>query len=211
MILTILTIESPKHAKRFAEFQHLAHERYATYLAQEFHPYNATSWYTAVKPYHSGIFPFLALDALVFFRGSPCHFFFGHDLLPFGTMTREELELDPAVKDEVDKIINRDPSPKSLIEFHGFGTRIDIGLNALGVLYLDILDSLTKVEAEVLSHLRTLQYDKYKDPMNVKTFGLQKQVAKKLEKSPVAVHKSLRSAKYPLLAETATAMKAMMV
>jgi hypothetical protein len=211
MILTLLTIESPKQAKRFSEFQAQVHERYGTYLAQEFFPYNENSWYTAVKPYHSGIFPYLTLDALVFFRGSPCHFFFGHDLLPFGTMTREELELDPAVKSEMDNILRREPSPKSLIEFHGFGTRIDIGLNALGVLYLDILDSLTKVEAEVLTHIRTLQYEKYQDPMNGKTFGLQKQVAARLEKSPVAIHKSLRSSKYPLLADTAKAMKDMML
>jgi hypothetical protein len=211
MILTLITIESPKKAKHFSKFENLAQSRYATYLSQEFASYDSTSWYTAVKPYHSGLFPFLVLDALIHFRGTPCHFFFGHDLLPFGSMTREELELDETVKHELESIVNRAPSPKSLMEFHGFGTRIDIGLNALGVLYMDILDSLTKVEADVLSTLRTLQFEKYADPMNVKTFGLQKRVAEMLGKSPVAVHKSLRSAKYPLLADTATAMKEMMV
>lgn len=211
MILILFTVNSPKQAKLFPAFKKIAKERYSGYLAQEFAPYNKFSWFTAVKPYDSGVFPFLALDAMIHFRGGSCRFFFGHDLLPFGTMTREEMELDETVQREVDSILSRESGHQSRMEFHGFGTRIDVGLNALGVLFMDMLDSLTKVETHVLSELRTLQFEKYGDPTMVKTFGLQKRVAERLDKSPVAVHKSLRSSKFPLLADTALAIKGMML
>ena len=119
--------------------------------------------------------------------------------------------VDEVVSQQLHELSDSLPTTQARMTFKGFGNRIDIGLNALGLLYMEILTSLTKVEANVLTLLRELQYEKYQDPLEVRTFGLQKRVAAKLGKSPVAVHKSLRSAKYPLLAETAVSMKNMMV
>jgi len=211
MILTLITLDSPKHVSSFDEFLGLTEQRYSSYLSQPLTPFKSGTWYTAVKPYHSGIFPFLAFDMMVMFRALPCQFFFGHDLLTFGSAEAGEIQVDDGLLAQFEEVLRQHPSGSSHMHFQGFGSRIDIGLNALSRLYVDNLTSLTRVESEVLTHLRTLQFDKYGDPMNLRTFGLQKQVAERLDKSPVAIHKSLRSAKFALLAETATAMKEMMV
>lgn len=211
MILTVLTLNSPRTAPSFEPFEQLCSERYSSMLGQDFVPYAPGTWYTAVKPYHSGIFPFIALDLMIMFRGNPCKLFFGHDLLPYTSQEKSDIHLDDGMQNQINQIISYNSKTTSSMQFKGYGNRIDIGLNALSKLYMDILSSLTKVECEVLNHIRDLQFQKNKNVMETKTFGLQKLVAEKLNKSPVAIHKSLRSAKYPLLAETAIAMKNMMV
>lgn len=211
MILTLIKLDSTKHLKSFDVFAKLAAERYSEYLSTDLVPYDNRSWYTAVKPYHAGIFPFFSLDMLIQCRGLPCKFFFGHDLLTFGNSVGAVLNIDAPLRAEIDRILKDFPMGGATMRFRGFGNRIDIGLNALSNHYCDILGTLTKVESEVLGRLRALQFQKHGTPMNVRTFGLQKKVAGELGKSPVAIHKSLRSAKYGLVADTARAMKGMMV
>jgi hypothetical protein len=211
MILTFITLPSPKQLPAFQQFQDWAHAHYGVYLIQEFTEYTSGAWYTAVKPYHSGIFPFLSLDLFVLLRGAPCNLFFGHDLLPYHAIDHESIQINDSMQSEFDRILKENDSPKSHIRFQGFGNRIDIGLNALSTLYVDILESLTQKESDVVRCLREFQFTEFKDPSVIKTYGLQKKVADHLEKSPVSIHHSLRSSKFSLLAETATAMKNMMV
>lgn len=211
MILSIVHIHPAKKAPSFQPFEALCTRRYAGYLSQEFSAFTPGAWYTAVKPYHSGIFPFLAMDLMILNGGYPCHLFFGHDLLPYSADDSHPVYLDDMLHSHIQQTLSKLPKSKSALHFKGFGNRIDIGLNALAALYMDILGSLTQVECHVLSQIRQLQFEREQDPCTTKTFGLQKLVAKKLGKSPVAIHKSLRSSKYTLLAETANAMKQMMV
>ncbi|MDF3128786.1 hypothetical protein P0Y35_06225 [Kiritimatiellaeota bacterium B1221] len=210
MILSILTFQTPRTPPSFQPFADLCNERYAPYLSQPFSNFGPESWYSAVKPYHSGIFPFLAMDLMILYRGCTSNLFFGHDLLPYSSDENHPAQMDDSVMNQVNAIVSSISKGTSTMQFRGYGNRIDIGLNALSTLYMEILSSLTQVECGVLSYIRQLQFEKYQDPMETKTFGLQKLVAEKLNKSPVAVHKSLRSAKYNLLAETATAMKQLM-
>lgn len=211
MILTVLTFNSPRDIPSIGAFEELSLKRYGNMLTHDFVQYAPGAWYTAVKPYHSGIFPFMALDLMIMYRGCSSNLFFGHDLLPYSSYGKSEIHMDETMQNQINQIISTSSKTESRLEFKGYGNRIDIGLNALSTLYMDILSSLTKVECGVLNHIRELQFERYKDPTETKTFGLQKVVAERLDKSPVAVHKSLRSAKYTLLAETANAMKSMMV
>ncbi|WFB37218.1 hypothetical protein P3T73_05525 [Kiritimatiellota bacterium B12222] len=210
MILNIISLHPHRNTPPFEPFEKLCAERYGQFLGQEFCQYAPSSWYTAIKPYNSSIFPFMAMDLMIMYRACPCQIFFGHDLLPYSTEAQQPLHIDDSMQQQINQIINRGNRNECSMEYRGFGNRIDIGLNALSTLYMEILSSLTKVECGVLTHIRSLQFERYGDPTETRTFGLQKIVAEKLEKSPVAVHKSLRSAKYHLLAETATAMRNMM-
>lgn len=211
MILAFLKLDSTSPPAGFKGFQEVLSVRYEPYIRQQLTPFENQNWYLAVKPYHAGIFPFLAMDLIAQVRKLPCHLYFVHDILPYSTSGSKDLVLDESVTQQLHDLAESLTVSEPKMTFKGFGNRIDIGLNALSLLYMEILSSLTKVEASVVTLLRTLQYEKYGDPLEVRTFGLQKQVAARLGKSPVAVHKSLRSAKYHLLAETATSMKNMMV
>lgn len=211
MILTLITLKSPQQAPAMAPFQDIARKRYRRYLSQEFTEYAPGVWYTGVKPYHSNIFPFLVMDLHILLRGVTCNVFFGHDLLPYNTVEHERIQLNEPLEQKIEAIRHKIPQSKSHIRFQGFGNRVDIGLNALSTLYVEMLSTLTQVECDVLTQLRDFQYLQYEDPTVTRTFGLQKKVADKLSKSPVAIHHSLRSSKYLLMAETATAMKEMMV
>jgi hypothetical protein len=210
MILALLTLDSPKHVKAFDAFLDLIHKRYASFLSQPLEPVGNHTRFSAVKPYHSEAFPFLALDMLVHFRNQPCQLFFGHDMLTLNGSESVRVLPGGALSESVASVLKDSPKGQPCLRFQGFGPRIDLALNALATLYVDLLSSLTKVEAEVIEQLRTLQYEKYNCPISVKTFGLQKQVAAKLGKSPVAIHKSLRSAKFDLVSDTASAMKQIM-
>lgn len=195
----------------FNAFEKLCAERYAAYIGQEFNVFSPGSWYTAVKPYHSGIFPFMAMDLMIKYEGHPCQLFFGHDLLPYTANENHPVYLDEVLQTQIQQTLKSGSKSQSSLQFKGFGNRIDIGLNALATLYMELLSSLTTVECRVLHEIRLLQFQRAQDPSETGTFGLQKQVAEKLNKSPVAIHKSLRSSKYMLLADTANAMKQMMV
>ncbi len=210
MILALFRLDSPRQVKRMQPFIDLLQDRYGEVLLHPLNQLDPLTWHTALKPFHSGYFPFIALDMMIELRGLPAQMIFAHDLLKFGR-PGEVLELDAPTLEEVQRLLGTLPAESAQLEFKGFGPRIDIALNIISTLYIDILGHLTKVEAEVLQHLRSLQYEKFEDPSNVRTFGLQKRVAALLDKSPVAVHKSLRSAKYELLADTATAMKNLIV
>lgn len=211
MILSILTFQSEQPSAHFQPFAELCAERYGDFLSQPFQPFGSESRYSAVKPYHSGIFPFLAMDLMIMNRGVNCQLFFGHDLLPYSAEDQQRVYIDEQVQEKIKLIIATFPKDRAAMRFQGYGNRIDIGLNALSTLYMDLLSSLTQVECGVLKLIRQLQFERFGDPAETKTFGLQKLVAQRLGKSPVAIHKSLRSAKFTLLAETATAMKEMMV
>lgn len=211
MIFTLITLKSPQQDSAMQPFTEMARNRYQRYLSQDFSMYSPGVWYTAVKPYHSGIFPFLTMDLHILLRGVSCNLFFGHDLLPYNAVEHEQIQITESLQNEIERIRHSHSHHKSHLYFQGFGNRVDIGLNALATLYMEMLSTLTRVEANVLHHLREFQYLQYQDPTVTRTFGLQKKVADKLNKSPVAIHHSLRSAKYPLLAETAVAMKEMMV
>lgn len=211
MILALLKLDSPTPPPGLKTFRDLLLQRYSAYVHQPFTPFENQNWYLAVKPYHAGIFPFMVLDLMTQARGLHGHWLFAHDVLPYSMTGSGEMFLDDSVTQQLHEFTESLSTTEPQMTFKGFGNRIDIGLNALSLLYMEILGSLTKVESGVLTLLRTLQYEKYKDPLEVRTFGLQKHVATRLGKSPVAIHKSLRSAKYHLLAETATSMKNMIV
>jgi len=211
MILSLITLQPTRHSASFASFADICAERYSPYLHQPFRSFSTGGWYSAFKPFHSGVFPFLALDLMIMFRGCTANLFFGHDLLPYSIGDEQPLYLNENIQSQINTIVKELPKKNSGMLYRGYGNRIDIGLNALATLYMEILGSLTEVESGVLRHIRELQFERYQDPTKTKTFGLQKVVAQRLHKSPVAVHKSLRSAKYTLLADTANAMKNMMV
>ncbi|MCC5847750.1 MAG: hypothetical protein JJU29_06600 [Verrucomicrobia bacterium] len=205
MILALIKLESPKAQRAFEDVHQTLEERYRPLLAHDLQEMSPLCWATTVKPLHAGMVSYLVFDFMIHLRQTPCQFIFSNDLMDF-RMQQEPLDKSQGLIDELLTSIGPAPQKESRISFRGFGPRIDICLNALGLLYLDILQSLTKVESEVLSSLRKLQYGKYKNPMESKTFGLQKHVASELGKSPVAIHKSLRSAKYELAASTARSM-----
>ena len=211
MILGLIQLDSAKPPAGFSDFQQILTERYSEYVLQPLTPFENQNWYLAVKPYHAGMFPFMAMDLMSTMRGLKCQLMFVHDVLPYSTTGVAEVFQDEAVTKQLHELCEAMSFNETSMTFRGFGSRIDIGLNALSLLYMEILCSMTKVESGVVALLRKLQYEKYRDPLEVRTFGLQKQVAAGLGKSPVAIHKSLRSAKYHLLAETATSMKNMMV
>ncbi len=205
MILAVIKLETPKALRVFESVEKTLEKRYRPLLAHDLQEMAPLCWATTVKPLHAGMVSFLALDLMIHLRQTPCQFIFSNDLMDF-RMQREPLEKSRDLVEELVKALAPSPLKESRMSFRGFGPRIDVCLNALGLLYLDILQSLTQVEANVLSSLRKLQFEKYKTPMESKTFGLQKHVASALGKSPVAIHKSLRSAKYELAASTARSM-----
>jgi hypothetical protein len=212
MILALFTIHSAKALPEFARFENLLKARYGDLLCSPpTRQPDHQSWITSLKPYHAGYFPFIALDMMILLRALPCHLHLVHDLLPITSdETNRALQLTESQEQQLTSIIGKVNPERSLLRFVGFGPRIEIGLNGLSTLLVDILESLTRVESEVLADLRTLQYAEYSDPREVKTFGLQKKVAERLGKSPVAIHKSLRSSKYHLIAEATTSMRGMM-
>ena len=210
MILGLFTLHTAKALPEFSKFEKLLMERYAPILSMKVTERASGSWFIAVKPYHAKYFPFMAMDMMIMLRALPCHVCFAHDILPIGANDPSSIVLEPDQEERVEELITKAPADQSHLSFMGFGPRIDVGLNGLSTLFVDILASLTRVESEVLSRMRNLQYEKYGDPRETKTFGLQKQVATQLEKSPVAIHKSLRSSKYHLLAEASTAMRGML-
>jgi len=210
MILALLKLDTETPPSGMEAFERVLADRYASYIEKPLTPFENKNYYLAVKPYHAGIFPFIAMDLMIYARGLKCHWLFAHDVLPY-SIGSGEFYLDDPVTRQLHELSETLTTTTTTMTFKGFGNRIDIGLNALSLLYMEILCSLTKVEGRVLALLRELQYEKYQDPLEVRTFGLQKRVAARLDKSPVAIHKSLRSAKYHLMAETATSMKNMMV
>jgi hypothetical protein len=210
MILGLIKLQSAKSPSGFSEFEKILDERYQDYVLHPLTAFESQNWYMAVKPYHAGMFPFMALDLLSTLRGLNCQLMFVHDVLPYSTSGVADVFKDESVTRQLQELCESMNFTETRMVYRGFGGRIDIGLNALSLLYMEILGSMTKVESDVVVLLRKLQYQKYKDPLEVRTFGLQKKVAEGLGKSPVAIHKSLRSAKYHLLAETATSMKNMM-
>lgn len=208
MILALFTLESTKHQKLFSPFLTLTEERYGERLARPMEKAEERSWISVYKPIHAGIAPYMMLDLMVHAHRIPCHMVFANDVLDF-SMQREPMNLNHEAIQRILVNSSRNHSRSSSAHFQGFGPRIDLALNAVSTLYMDILLSLTQVESTVLSSLRALQYGKYQDPTETRTFGLQKHVASELNKSPVAIHKSLRSAKYDLLSETAKSMRGM--
>ncbi len=210
MILGLFTLHTAKALPEFSKFEKVLRERYAPILSAPVAERASGSWFTGVKPYHASFFPYMAMDMMIALRAMPSHICFVHDLLPITTSESPTLLLGPDQEEKIEELINQAPMDQNHLKFQGFGQRIDIGLNGLSTLFVDILASLTRVESEVLSRMRHLQFEKYGDPRETKTFGLQKQVAKQLEKSPVAIHKSLRSSKYHLLAEASGAMRGLL-
>ncbi len=207
MILCLLSVECPRHHKHFEEFAGVTRERYTHYLAHRIDSLRGGVWFCAIKPYHTEAFPFLVLDLLIHLRGLPCKVFFGQDLLPYGDTPSLKEHLGGPLAGPVAKALETQPTGVAALRFQGFGPRIDLALNALGALYCELLASLTRVEADVLAKLREFQHLKYQTPTDARSFGLQKQVALALGKSPVAVHKSLRTAKYDLITRTAHAIR----
>lgn len=209
MILVAISLESPKHLKQFKPYLSVLNERYTPFLGQTFVEVEPGKWASSVRPYHAGIFPFLCMDAMIHAGQAHANLLFANDILDFSN----EQELTPA---DIGRLTLHSPSlpvPKSkkaCSHYQGFGRRIDLALNAIARLVFDSLHSLTRVETDVLRELRHLQYKHYKDPCITRTYGLQKQVASILGKSPVAIHKSLKSSKYDLLAESANTMKSIL-
>ncbi|MCC5843295.1 MAG: hypothetical protein JJU05_03495 [Verrucomicrobia bacterium] len=209
MILVAITLETPKHLKQFLPYLSVLNERYHPFLGQAITEIEPGKWVSSVKPFHAGIFPYLCMDAMIYTGQAHTRLYFANDILDF-SMDQEVSESD------ISRLMQQNPSetnPKSqkaCSHYQGFGRRIDMALNAIGRLVFDSLHSLTKVETDVLRELRRLQFDHYRDPCITRTYGLQKQVASKLGKSPVAVHKSLKSSKYELLADSANTMKSIL-
>lgn len=207
MILALFTLEAGKYLRRFEPFLSVTGERYGKVLASRFEPVDDLIWMATIKPIHGVIAPYLVLDLMITARQLPCHVLFANDVLDF----RGKHEPLSPENDEVQRLASQSTQKHNITattSYQGFGPRIDIALNAISLLYMEILLSLTQVEANVLSSLRAKQYERYQHPGETRTFGLQKHVAHELEKSPVAVHKSLRSAKYDLLASSAKSMSA---
>jgi len=210
MILALFSLHTAKALPEFPKFEKLLQSRYAPVCSTPITVRASGSWMTSVKSYHASYFPHMALDMMIMLRAFPCHVSFVHDLLPISSGDTPTLTLTPDQEKKVENILSKVPTDRSHLTFMGFGPRIDVGLNGLSTLFVDILEALTRVESEVLSQMRTMQYEKYGDPRETKTFGLQTLVANNLEKSPVAIHKSLRSSKYHLLAEATNAMRGML-
>lgn len=200
------TVETEQEA-----FLALTKERYGPYLQTGFEPMGEPKAFVSLlKPVNASVCPYLVLDYFIHNRRQPASIAFVHDISTFGMSgglapahdVRPDFELALRVAQSQD-------AKKPTLQFKGFGHRMDIAFNALALLYVDILGSLTRVEAEVLSHLRELQFSRENSPSVLRTYGLQKVIAKRLDKSPVAIHKSLRSSKFQLLSDTANAMNQM--
>ncbi len=209
MILVAITLESPKHLKQFQPYLSILQERYAPFLGQNVTEIEPGKWVSSVKPFHAGIFPYLCLDAMIYTGQAHSKLYFANDILDFSI----NQEVSPS---DFGRLVQQNKgsfSPKSIQAcclYQGFGRRIDMALNAIARLVFDSLHSLTKVETDVLRELRRLQFEQYKDPCITRTYGLQKHVAGKLKKSPVAVHKSLKSSKYELLSDSANTMRSIL-
>lgn len=210
MILVAITLETSKHLKQFLPFISIIQERYHPFLGQDLQELQPHTWVTTVKPFHAGIFPFLCLDAMVHSGKAHCRIRFSNEVLDFSmiqTVTHSDLG-------RLDNLQCSHPSAvhpnRACCVYQGFGQRIDLALNAIASLVFQSLHDLTKVETQVLHELRRVQYKQFRDPCITRTYGLQKKVADNLKKSPVAVHKSLKSCNYDLLAESANTMKAIL-
>lgn len=206
MLLSLFTLDHGKYKKNSDRFLTVLGKRYPDRLAGGMGTLDDRRFYLGVKPFHAGVIPYVLLDFAVQARGIPCHAVFANDILDYrGDETLEQLT--PEKIESLLPSLEAHPGRKLTAEFRGFGPRIDLALNTIARLYLDVLFTLTRVEAEVLDQLRELQFDRYGDPTQGRTFGLQKHVAERLGKTPVAVHKSLKSAKYELISDTAKAMQ----
>ncbi len=209
MILVAITLENSKHLKQFLPYLSVLNERYLPFLGQAVTEIEPGKWVSSVKPFHAGIFPYLCLDAMIYTGQAHTKLYFANDILDFS------IDQDVSESD-LSRLIQQHPaninlkSQKACSHYQGFGRRIDMALNAISCLVFDSLHSLTNVETSVLRELRRLQFEHYKDPCITRTYGLQKQVAETLGKSPVAVHKSLKSSKYELVADSANTMKSIL-
>ena len=208
MILTLLSFDEENNTKAFEEFQSICRQRYALLLSQPFQRVGDNAYYTAMKPFNAIACPYLAIDLHVAMRRSNARVVFVHDMLDFAVDGQARIDLEGPGFDAARRMLAAIPDSKASMQFRGFGQRIDIALNALSLLYIDMLATLTKVETEVFHHLRDLQFQQFSDPTVTRTYGLQKVVAQRLDKSPVAIHKSLRSSRYQHIADTAQAMRA---
>jgi hypothetical protein len=206
MILVAIRLNNPKHLKQFNPYLTLLEERYQPFFGQAVAEMDSGHWVTSVKPFHAGVFPYLCLDAMIHTGQADCNLCFANDILDF-SLNQEVSPGDLGRLLHQNSAANGPKSKKACSHYQGFGRRIDLALNAISRLVFDSLHSLTKVEADVLRELRRLQFHHYKDPCITRTYGLQKHVADKLGKSPVAVHKSLKSSKYELLSESANTMR----
>lgn len=210
MILVAITLENSKHLKPFQAYLSILTDRYRPFLGQEITEIEPGKWVSSVKPFHAGIFPFLCMDTMVYTGQAHTHLYFANDILDFS------VDQDVSVHD-LNRLIHphqKKPkriSPKASSRYQGFGRRMDMALNAIAHLVFDSLHSLTKVETSVLRELRRQQFEHFRDPCITRTYGLQKKVAEALGKSPVAVHKSLKSSKYDLMADSANTMKALLM
>lgn len=207
MILSLIHLPTENHVAQFQEFNELCRQRYSLYISQPFQAVDPRTYYTVIKPFNAGGIPFLMLDQFIHMRRANIRAAFVHDMVNFSEDGSVRLDVNGPGYDAASRLITSIPAKTPGLKFAGFGQRIDIALNALSALYLHMLSTFTKVEAETLQHLRDLQFSKFNDPIVSRTYGLQKVVAENLGKSPVAIHKSLRSSQYQSIADTAQAMR----
>ncbi len=209
MILSILTFDAEKTGDAFEQFQKMCRQRYSLFLSHPFQTLEGPVWYSSMKPFNAVACPYLMFDAMLALRAGKPRMVFVHDMLEYGTDGKVRIDVDGPGFETALRMVDSLPMGQASMAYRGFGQRIDIALNALSVLYLEMLSTLTKVETGVLREIRSLQFDQYADPTITRTYGLQKVAAEHLGKSPVAIHKSLRSCKYELMADTAKAMRAL--
>lgn len=205
MIFVLFTLDQGKNKKALDRFQSVSAQRYADRLSQPFERLDERRIFTSIKPFHAGILPYLLLDFSVQARAVACQTIFANDVLDFSLPQQQTLSAEDALR----LLADLEVTPNGLLtsSFRGFGPRIDLALNTIARLYLECLFTLTRVEAEVIETLRTLQYERYQDPIQARSFGLQKVAAERLGKSPVAIHKSLKSSRFELISDTAKAMQ----
>jgi hypothetical protein len=208
MILCILSFEADKVGEEFESFQKLCRQRYPLFLSHPFQALEGQIWYTVLKPFNAVVCPYLMMDVMLALRAGKPRMVFVHDMLEYGADGKVKIDVAGPGFETAMRMVDSLPSGQSSMVFRGFGQRIDIAMNALSVLYLEMLGTLTKVETGVLREVRNLQFEQYADPTISRTYGLQKVAAEHLGKSPVAIHKSLRSCKFELMADTAKAMRA---
>jgi len=208
MILTILSFDADKVRNEFDEFQKQCRQRYSLFLGHPFQVLEHELWYTVLKPFNAVVCPYLMMDAMLALRAGKPRIVFVHDMLEYGTDGKVRIDVTGPGFETAQRMIDNLTPGQPAMQFRGFGQRIDIAMNALSVLYLEMLGTLTKVETGVMREIRSLQFAQYSDPTITRTYGLQKVAAERLGKSPVAIHKSLRSCKYELMSDTAKAMRA---
>lgn len=206
MILSLFTIDTPKSTRAFEAFSGIVAERYSRLLAQPLQAVATLTQAAAIKPIHAGVLPYMVMDLLIHSRRLPCHIIMAQDVLDFGAANDGLHHLQEAIE-QLQRECPKNNVHQASVYFRGFGPRIDMSLNTICLLFMDILMSLTQVEGDALTCLRARQFERYENPMELKTFGLQKVVANDLGKSPVAIHKSLRSAKFDLICHTVRAMQ----